>query len=92
MHTLVKLFIGLLIAIAGVYWYAADYVASGWQPIVGFRAIDALITVFVGTFGLFLVFFGLLVAWIEYEDWKWEKEEKRLREQQEKRKRRKRRK
>ncbi len=87
MHTLVKLFIGLLIAIAGVYWYLADYVASGWKAIVGYTALSALINVFIGCFGAFLICFGLLVAWIEYEDWKWEQEEKRLREEEEKKRR-----
>jgi len=76
MNAVVKLIIGLLIAIAGIYWYAADYIATGWVPIVGYTAVDALIKVFVGTFGLFLLFLGLLIAWIEYEDWKWEREER----------------
>jgi len=32
--------------------------------------------VFVGVFGLILIFLGLIIAWIEYEDLKWERKEK----------------
>ncbi|MCD6557525.1 MAG: hypothetical protein J7K31_00640 [Candidatus Aenigmarchaeota archaeon] len=74
MKTFIKMVIGLLIAFAGVYWY---YVGRLGRPILGVNSWNALITLFVGGFGLCLLFFGLLVAWIEYEDWKWEREEAR---------------
>lgn len=76
MHAAIKMIIGILIAIAGIYWYLADYVATGWKTIVGINAWEAFLTVFFGTFGIFLFFLGLLVAWIEYEDLKFESEEK----------------
>lgn len=66
MNSAVKLIIGLIIFAAGIYWYL--------EP--SHTAFNALRTVFVGVFGLFLIFFGLIVAWIEYEDLKWEAKEK----------------
>lgn len=77
MHPAAKLIIGLIIAIVGIYWYVADVVKYNVLPTVfGNPAIAALRTVFVGLFGLFLLFVGLIIAWIEYEDLKWEMKEK----------------
>ena len=77
MHPGVKLIIGIIIFLAGIYWYVADVVgynvAASW---LGASALTALKTVFIGIFGLFLIFVGLIVAWIEWEDWKWSREEK----------------
>ena len=77
MHSAIKLIIGLLIFVAGIYWYAADYigknVAATW---LGASALGALKTVFIGAFGLVLIFLGLVIAWIEYEDLRWESREK----------------
>ncbi|MBI5347253.1 MAG: hypothetical protein HZB66_01440 [Candidatus Aenigmarchaeota archaeon] len=69
MHPAVKLIIGLIIFVAGIYWYI-----PGKLPL---NALGSLVTVFVGVFGLLLIFIGLIVAWIEYEDLKWERREKR---------------
>ena len=60
MHSAVKLIIGLLIFAAGVYWYLGTGL-YGWTGLV---ALQALKTVFIGVFGLFLVLFGLIIAWI----------------------------
>ncbi len=62
MHPAVKLVIGLLLAVAGAY--------RSWMY------WNELVALFKGCFGLFLVFIGLIVAWIEYEDLKWEMKEK----------------
>lgn len=72
MHSAVKLIIGLIIFAAGIYWYLGTGIA-GWTGTV---ALYALKTVFIGVFGLFLIFLGLIIAWIEYEDLKWEAKEK----------------
>ena len=72
MHAGVKLVIGVLILIAGFYWYL---VPSGFAPF-GVTTLHALATVFSGLFGLALIFFGGIVAWIEYEDLKWERRER----------------
>jgi len=76
MHSGVKLIIGIIIALAGLYWYAADYVGYGVAGWLGAAALSALKTVFIGVFGLLLVFVGLIVVWIEWEDLKWQAREK----------------
>ena len=76
MHSGVKLIIGLLIFAAGLYWYGASYVGLPAFNPLGVDTIAALKTAFFGTFGLFLIFLGLIIAWIEYEDLKWEAREK----------------
>ncbi len=68
MHSGIKLIIGILIFIAGLYWYMPG-------NSLGSTLAD-LKTVFMGVFGLFLIFLGLIVAWIEYEDLRWESREK----------------
>ncbi|MBI4895226.1 MAG: hypothetical protein HY831_01905 [Candidatus Aenigmarchaeota archaeon] len=77
MHSAIKLIVGLLIFLAGLYWYLADVIgqnmAASW---LGHSAITALKTVFIGVFGLVLIFIGALVIWIEYEDLKWEMQDK----------------
>lgn len=77
MNSAVKMVLGLLVALAGLYWYAAEPLQmKGLSSIFGIVPLNALKIVFFGVFGLFLILFGLLVAWIEYEDIKWEREEK----------------
>ena len=76
MNSGVKLVIGLVILFAGIYWYAAGRFGLPLVNPLGAQAFGALKTVFLGTFGLFLIFLGLIVAWIEYEDIKWEAKEK----------------
>ena len=76
MHSGVKLIIGLMILFAGLYWYAAGMFGMPAFGPLGASAVAALKTVFFGTFGLFLIFLGLIIAWIEYEDLKWEAREK----------------
>ena len=82
----VKFVIGLIIAIAGIYWYVADYFRVGVPGWIGGAAISALKTVFIGVFGLLLLFVGLIIAWIEYEDLKWESKERKLKAEKEKKK------
>ncbi|MBI2579521.1 MAG: hypothetical protein HYW27_01330 [Candidatus Aenigmarchaeota archaeon] len=68
MHSGIKLVIGILIFLAGLYWYAPGNALGS--------TLADLRTVFMGVFGLFLIFLGLIVAWIEYEDIRWESKEK----------------
>lgn len=68
MHSAAKLIIGILIFIAGLYWYI---------PSNGLDALLHLKDVFVGVFGIALIILGLIIAWIEYEDLKWERKDKR---------------
>ncbi len=76
MNSSAKLIIGLIILIAGLYWYAADIFGLPGFGRLGANAVEDLKTVFFGVFGLFLIFLGLIIAWIEYEDLKWEAREK----------------
>ena len=76
MHSAVKLIVGLIVVLAGLFWYAADYIGYGVVGWVGTAALSALKTVFIGVFGLLLIIIGLIVAWIEWEDLKWQAREK----------------
>ena len=77
MNAAVKLIVGIIVVLAGLYWYAADFIGRNvWSGVIGSSAIGAFKTVFVGVFGIFLIFIGLIVAWIEYEDIRWQRREK----------------
>ena len=77
-HSAAKLLIGLLIFVAGIYWYVAEVLGMpGVAVVLGVEStFAAFLTVFAGLFGGFLIFLGLIIAWIEYEDLKWEAREK----------------
>ena len=77
MNSAVKLIIGLLILIAGLVWYLGSFI---WPNSFTLQAFQYLKIVFYGVFGLFLIFLGLIIAWIEYEDLKWEAREKKEKE------------
>jgi hypothetical protein len=65
--------------LAGFYWYLADLVANPATSWLGESALHALKTVFIGVFGLVLIFVGLVVIWIEYQDLRYEGKEKKKR-------------
>lgn len=75
MHAAAKLIIGLLIFIAGIYWYAGPRFSAECD-LLGFCPSREFMRFFVAVFGIGLIFLGLIVAWIEYEDLKWESREK----------------
>lgn len=70
MNAIVKFIIGILILLLGIYWYVPN--AVPYLP----ATLESLAVVFSGVFGLILILLGAIIAWIEYEDIKWEKEEK----------------
>ena len=74
MHAAVKLIAGIIIFLAGLYWYLPGSAVSSF---FNRSAFQAFLVVFEGLFGLILIFLGLIVSWIEYEDLKWERKEKR---------------
>ncbi len=78
MNSAVKLIIGIIIFLIGIYWYAAAPIfgQGGIERLFGTSTVHAFLTIFAGLFGLILIFLGLIVAWIEYEDLKWEAREK----------------
>ena len=79
MNSGVKLIIGIIIFLIGIYWYLPGNAAAGFLGV--HSTWRAFLTVFAGLFGLFLLFLGLIVAWIEYEDIKWERKEKSAKDQ-----------
>lgn len=78
MHSAAKLIIGVIIFLIGIYWYAAPLFGHlGLQTFFGISTFRAFVTVFAGLVGVALILLGLIVAWIEYEDLKWEARERR---------------
>ena len=73
MGAALKLIIGIAIFLVGAYWYMPNGAVSMF---FGASAFRAFLTVFEGLFGLVLILFGLIIAWIEFEDIKWERKEK----------------
>ena len=80
MNAAVKLIAGLIVFLMGIYWYVAplfgQHVLSSLVPKTVGSTSQAFLVTFFGMFGLVLIFLGLIVAWIEFEDLKWEKKEK----------------
>lgn len=71
-----KMLIGIVIFIVGIAWYVPRYGLGFW---------DELLVLLKGTIGLFLLFVGLIVAWMGYDDYKMDielaKEEKQPKEE-----------
>ena len=75
-----KLIAGLIVFLVGIYWYVAplfgNHFFSSLVPKTVGSTSQAFLVVFFGLFGLILIFLGLIVAWIEFDDLKWESKEK----------------
>ena len=68
---IIKMLIGIVILVAGVVWYSGlDWLSRGIFS--GFW-VD-LLTLIKGSVGLFLLFVGLIVAWMGYDDYKMDQE------------------
>ncbi|MBI4014940.1 MAG: hypothetical protein HY365_03215 [Candidatus Aenigmarchaeota archaeon] len=77
MHSAVKMFMGLLLFAAGMAWYAGPLLGFfEADPVFHIRPTYAFALLFSGLFGLALIFFGLVIAWVEYEDLRWAKRKK----------------
>ncbi|MDD5473734.1 MAG: hypothetical protein PHU34_06255 [Candidatus Methanoperedens sp.] len=64
---IVKMLIGIVVLVIGVVWY------TGIPGLfVGFKS--QLLALIEATVGLFLLFVGLIVAWMGYDDYKMDKE------------------
>ncbi len=74
MNAGVKLVLGILIFLVGLSWYIPGTPAQ--DPALLGNTLHNLKVVFTGLFGLILIFLGLIVAWIEVEDLKWQSKEK----------------
>lgn len=73
---ILKMLIGIVIFIVGIAWYVPRYGLGYWTE---------LLDLLKGTIGLFLLFVGLIVAWMGYDDYKMDielaKEEKQPKEE-----------
>ena len=68
---IIKMLIGIVILVAGIVWYSGlDWLSGGIFS--GF--LKELIVLIEGSVGLFLLFVGLIVAWMGYDDYKMDKE------------------
>jgi predicted membrane protein len=77
MNAAIKLIIGIIILLIGLYWYAAPLFGHfGLANFFSVSTFRAFVTVFAGLFGLLLIGLGVIISWIEYEDLKWESREK----------------
>jgi cytochrome c-type biogenesis protein CcmH/NrfF len=80
MHPLLKALIGIAIAIIGIYitFYGIPGII---EPLK-----QQVITVILGAIPVFLVMFGIFIAWLYYDEWKIEKELKKEEKQEKKKK------
>jgi len=65
---IVKMLIGIVLLVVGVVWYTGPQIygyLGYWQN---------LLDLLKATIGLFLLFVGLIVAWMGYDDYKMDKE------------------
>ncbi|MFZ3058491.1 MAG: hypothetical protein WA102_02025 [Candidatus Methanoperedens sp.] len=63
---IIKMLVGIVILIIGVVWYTGLSVYLGYW--------NELVSLLKATIGLFLLFVGLIVAWMGYDDYKMDKE------------------
>jgi hypothetical protein len=65
---IIKMLIGIVMLILGVVWYTGP-------KVMGFLGYsEDLLVLLRGSIGLFLLFVGLIVAWMGYDDYKMDKE------------------
>ena len=80
---ILKMLVGIVIFVIGIVWYIGPRVYIGNYGL--FEFWDQLKILLEGTIGLFLLFVGLIVAWMGYDDYKMDmemaKEEKETKEE-----------
>jgi hypothetical protein len=64
-NNIIKMFIGIVVLVIGLVWYLPGY---------GLGYYIELMSLLKATIGLFLLFVGLIVAWMGYDDYKMDKE------------------
>ncbi len=64
---IIKMLIGIVILIAGIVWYIG-------MPGVFNGFLEQLLILIEGSVGLVLLFIGLIVAWMGYDDYKMDTE------------------
>lgn len=66
-NNILKMFIGIVVLIVGIVWYIP-------QSYYGLGFWVELKSLLLATIGLFLLFVGLILAWMGYDDYKMDKE------------------
>ena len=69
---IIKILVGLVMLVIGVIWYTGPQVVLGSYVLFGWYG--ELITLLKATVGLFLLFVGLIITWMGYDDYKMDKE------------------
>ncbi len=65
---ILKMLVGIVILVIGIIWYIPkEFYGLG-------LGLDALIILLKGSIGLFLLFVGLIIAWMGYDDYKMDTE------------------
>ena len=64
---ILKMLVGIVIFVIGIVWYSG--IPGTFE---GF--LKDLLTLLAGSIGLFLLFVGLIVAWMGYDDYKMDAE------------------
>ncbi len=64
---ILKMLVGLVILVIGIMWYVP-------KSLHGLGFLPLLAALLKATIGLFLLFVGLIVAWMGYDDYKMDKE------------------
>lgn len=63
-----KMLVGIVILVLGIVWYTGP-------TVMGFLGYwEDLMVLLRGSIGLFLLFIGLIVAWMGYDDYKMDQE------------------
>ncbi len=84
MSAIAKMIVGIIVFLVGIYWYLPANWLKQFVPITVGSTFQAFLVVFFGLFGLLLIFVGIIVAWIEFEDMRWERREKQEKKQEKK--------
>jgi uncharacterized membrane protein len=66
-NNIIKMFIGIVVLVVGLVWY------TGIPGYFGGN-LNRLYDLLGATIGIFLLFVGLIVAWMGYDDYKMDKE------------------
>lgn len=84
MHPLVKILIGIVLVIAGVYWILYGPSASSLSKAIapslvplGVKATGAwndLVLLLNGGIPIVVVIIGIFIVWLEWDEWKIERE------------------
>lgn len=69
---ILKMVAGIVIIAIGIVWYTGPQLSLG--SIELFKWYGDLLILLKGTIGLFLLFVGLIIAWMGYDDYKMDKE------------------